>query len=445
MSEGTFYIKVYGCQMNVYDGDRLRAAMNGMGWSEAEEIDGADFAIFVTCSIRDKAEQKVISELGRFRQQWESNKRPAFAVVGCMAQRTGEGLTRRFPWVRVVAGPRSLGAVPEAIAASRKGGGAVLLLDESPTELTDLACVPETRENAHKAYITISHGCDQFCSYCIVPYVRGRFGSRAPGSVLEEARRLVARGAGEITLIGQNVNSYGADFARDPKLSGYRFARLLADVSEIEGLKRLRFTTSHPVDFTDDILDVMASGKNVCPSINLPVQSGSDKVLREMNRKYRRDEYLAAIGRIRAALPDVGLTTDLIVGFPGESEEEFGESVSLLERVRFDLVHTAAYSPRDGTPAAARSDQVPKRDRARRLAAVNAIQARISAGINAPLVGETFEVLLDEAAPKGEGLLQGRTVSDKVVLVSAPAGMTGTLRSVRITGSSAWCLEGELI
>jgi tRNA-2-methylthio-N6-dimethylallyladenosine synthase len=430
--------------MNAYDGDRLRGAMTGLGWTESDDVMDADAVIFVTCSIRDKAEQKVISELGRFRPSWEKNRRPKVALVGCMAQRTGADLARRFPWIRVVAGPRSLGDVP-ALVAESMDGGLFLRLDGDPSERADLECAPVPKNNPHKAFITIAHGCDQFCSYCIVPYVRGRFASRSREDVLNEAGGLVSRGALEITLIGQNVNTYGRDFDGGGYGKRYRFADLLDDVSNIKGLMRLRFTTSHPVDFSGDILDVMKCRPNVCPGINLPVQAGSDKVLREMNRKYTRAEYLSTVEKIRAALPEVGLTTDLIVGFPGESEEEFEESVSLIEETRFDLVHTAAYSPREGTPAAARADQIERPERARRLSKINEIQSRISSEINRTQTGRVLEVLFDEAAPKGEGLLQGRTVTDKVVLVRAPAEMAGRFRPVRITGAGPWCLEGELL
>lgn len=443
MTRRTFSIKVYGCQMNAYDGDRLRAALLAQGWEETHEAEHADFAIFVTCSIRDKAEHKVISELGRFRPFWEEGRRPMVALLGCMAQRIGGEMARKFPWVRVVAGPRHLGAVPEAIRSALEQEAQIVLRDEDPQALDDLDCVPVRKANPHKAFVTIAHGCDQFCSYCIVPYVRGRFGSKDPDVIVQEVRSLVEKGAVEVTLLGQNVNTYGKDFSGH--LAGYRFARLLADVATTEHVRRLRFTTSHPVDFTDDILETMQAHANICPGINLPVQAGSDRVLHEMNRKYTRADYLAAVRKIRDALSEVGLTTDLIVGFPGETEADFEASVSLLEEVRFDLVHTAAYSAREGTPAATRTDQIPGRERVRRLRVVNDLQQRISAEINESLRGRIFEVLLDEPAPRGNGLLQGRTVTDKVVLVKAGLELIGTVRNVRITDSSPWCLEGELL
>lgn len=439
----SFAIRIFGCQMNVYDGDRMRSAMTAQGWREVDTPEDADFTIYITCSIRDKAEQKVVSELGRFKPLWESERRPKIALLGCMAQRTGLNIMKRFPWVRVTAGPRSLGAVPGAIAASHSDGSAHIHLDDDPRSLDDLSCIPTLAANRHKAYVTIAHGCDQFCSYCIVPYVRGRFGSRHHEEILGEMKTLAAGGVFEITLIGQNVNTYGRDFTQGKK---YPFAHLLRDAAEINGLRRIRFTTSHPIDFTDDILEVMENRSDViCPSINLPVQAGSDKVLREMNRKYTRDEYLATVKKIRSALPDVGLTSDLIVGFPGETDEEFEESLSLLKEVRFDLVHTAAYSPRDGTPAAARTDQVPREERALRLLRVNKLQEGISKEINDSLIGRKYSVLIDEPLQKGGGLLQGRTPTDKVVLINAPNELIGEFKDVRITGSTSWCLEGELL
>jgi tRNA-2-methylthio-N6-dimethylallyladenosine synthase len=439
VGEKYFSIKVIGCQMNDYDGDKLRGEMLSRGWAESAAED-ADFVIMLTCCVRDRAEQKAMSELGKFGKLWRRDGRPRIALLGCMASRVGAEVAKKFPWVRVVAGPDCLPLVPDAIEDSHSSGARRVISAEGGAAQSVSQCAPKAKSNRHKAYITIANGCDQFCSYCIVPYVRGRFSSRARGEILSEASRLVESGVIEITLLGQNVNTYGKDLG-----AGYRFADLLAEVASISGLRRLRFTTSHPSDFTDDILDVMASAPNVCPGINLPVQAGSDKVLREMNRRYTRGEYIGLVRRIREALPEVGLSTDLIVGFPGETEAEFEQSAALLEELRFDLAHTAAYSPREGTPAARRSDQIPAQEKARRLAKVNGIQTEISREINSSLVGRDFEVLLDEPAPKGEGLLQGRTEADKVVLVKCPAELAGTFQTARITGSSPWCLEGELI
>ena len=443
--ERTFSIRVIGCQMNDYDGDKLRGELSSLGWKETPE-DDAEFVIFFTCSVRERAEQKALSEIGKFGRDWESKRKPQVALLGCMAARIGDAAAKRFPWITVSAGPSHIGLVPGAMARALADGTRFIMTDETKTPTSSLSCIPKTANNRHKAYLTIANGCDQFCSYCIVPYVRGRFESRPPGEIMDEAREMANNGVVEITLLGQNVNRYGRDFADEHNVrSEYGFAKLLSEVASIDGLRRVRFTTSHPSDFTDDILDVMRTRANICPSINLPVQAGSDKVLREMNRGYTRDGYLALVRRIREAFPEMGLTTDLIVGFPGETEDEFEQSVALFEEIRFDLAHTAAYSPREGTPASRRTDQVPADERKRRLVRANEVQTRISKEINSSLVGRVYETLLDEPAKKGEGLLQGRTVTDKVVLVKAPAEYIGTFRNVKVTGSSPWCLEGEII
>jgi tRNA-2-methylthio-N6-dimethylallyladenosine synthase len=427
--------------MNVHDGDKLRGELLSRGWREADDENGADFVVFFTCSVRERAEQKAASEMGKFGKKWKKSRRPCLAFLGCMAARVGSAMARKFPWIAVTAGPAHIGLVPDAMDRALETGEKFIA--GSGTDVAgSISCAPKSRGNPHKAYVTVANGCDQFCAYCIVPYVRGRFASRAPEDVIGEARALVRNGAAEITLLGQNVDAYGKDF--DGGGRG-RFASLLDGVSSIDGLRRVRFATSHPSDFTDDILDVMRDRPNICPSINLPVQAGSDRVLREMNRRYTKDEYVSLVRRIRAALPESSITTDLIVGFPGETEEDFEESVALFEELRFDLAHTAAYSPREGTPAASRADQVPPAERARRLVKLNGVQTEISRKINASMVGRTYEVLLDEPSPKGEGLLQGRTATDKVVLVRAPLEMAGAFRAARVIGSGPWCLEGELV
>jgi tRNA-2-methylthio-N6-dimethylallyladenosine synthase len=432
---GTFNINVFGCQMNVYDADKLRAALLGMGWTQGEP-GGSDVEVYVTCSIRDKAEQKVLSEIGR---HGRSKERPLVALVGCMAQRTGGELVRRFPWVKVVAGPRHLGKVPEALERSLADGEVRLLLDEDPREVDDLCCTPHVEEGAVRGYVTIAHGCDHFCAYCIVPYVRGRFRSRDPEGIVEEVRQLVARGVREITLLGQNVNRYGKDLPGGPQFPG-----LLEMVARVEGISRIRFATNHPVDFSRELVDVMARCEKVCPSINLPVQSGSDRVLKLMGRGYTRDEYLSMVALLRDNLPEVGITSDLIVGFPGETQEDFEESLSLLEEVRFDLVHTAAYSVRPGTRAERMEGHLDVSTKAERLNRVNQLQARISLEINRSKVGRVYPVLVEGPAPKGEGLWQGRTPQDKVVLFNGPSKV-GEEVPVRITSALAWYLQGELI
>lgn len=432
-----FFIRVFGCQMNSYDGDRLRTAMNHMGWTESAEEE-ADVVMLVTCSIREKAEQKAASEIGRYDLQRRRTGKPAVVLVGCMAQRIGREMAKKFPCVKLVSGPRHLGLVPQAAAEITPDCAPRLFMDDDPRALIDLEVVPTARTNPFKAYVTITYGCDRFCSYCIVPYVRGRLQSRAHEDILNEVKTLIEGGAREITLLGQNVDAYGKDLK-----NGYGFASLLADTAALPGLERLRFATSHPKDFDADILDVMRDNPTICRAINLPVQSGSDRILREMNRGYTSGQYLELVDRIKAALPDVSLTTDLIVGFPGETEEDFRDSYRLLETVKFDIVHTAAYSPREGTRAAVMDGQIDNRVKAARLNEMNALQASIARGSNEQYVGRDFEILADGWAPRGEGKIQGRTMTDKVVIIPGDESDFGKTIPVTITRASHWSLEGE--
>lgn len=434
-----FCMKVYGCQMNVYDADKIRTDLLKRGCVESKEEE-ADTVIYVGCSIRDKAEHKVWSQLGRHSDRWEQERKPSVAVLGCIAQNVGQQMAERFPWVQLIAGPRHIGQVPQAIVDMVGSMEERSLLDEDQKLFLDLETAPLRRDNPWKAFLTIAHGCDNFCTYCIVPYVRGRFMSRPPEEILDEARQLVQDGVKEITLLGQNVNSYGTDFK-----DGYRFSHLLRDVSSINGLRLLRFATSHPKDFTEDIVEVMAKSNIICPGINLPIQSGSDRIIKKMNRKYDLATYTATVEMIRKKLPDAGLTSDLIVGFPGETEEDFNDSVKALEKFRFDLVHTAAYSPREGTKAALMEDQVPEPEKKRRLNVINDLQSKIAFEINQQLVGKKYTLLVDDHAPKGDSLFQGRTPSDKVVLFTADENSLGRFAEVEIVRAEHWCLHGKIL
>ena len=435
----SFAIKVFGCQMNSYDGDRIRTSMIHMGWKEVSE-ENADVIILVTCSIREKAEQKVASEIGRYDLRYRKTGSPAVALVGCMAQRIGLSISKKFQCVRLVSGPRHLGLVPQGIEDSLSDGAQRFFMDDDPRALEDLEVVPTERTNPFKAYVTITYGCDRFCTYCIVPYVRGRLQSRGHNEIIKEIEELAASGVSEITLLGQNVDAYGKD-----KKGEYGFASLLRDVSKIEGIGRLRFATSHPKDFDEDILEVMAGTPSICRAINLPVQSGSDRILKEMNRGYTRSQYLELVRRIRTVLPDVSLTTDLIVGFPQETEDDFRDSYDLLKELRFDIVHTAAYSPREGTKAAVMEGQIDNKVKAARLNEINALQSQIARELNEEYVGRTVEILVDGPAPRGEGSFQGRTKTDKVVIVKGSPECMGSYMDVKIIRASHWSLEGEII
>ena len=435
----SFAVKVFGCQMNAYDGDRIRTSMIHMGWEEVSE-ENADAVILVTCSIREKAEQKVASEIGRYDVRYRKTGSPAVVLVGCMAQRIGLSISKKFACVRLVSGPRHLGLVPRGIEDALSDGSQRFFMDDDPRALEDLEVVPTQRDNPFKAYVTITYGCDRFCTYCIVPYVRGRLQSRGHNEIIKEIEVLASSGVSEITLLGQNVDAYGKD-----KKGEYGFASLLKDVSKIEGIRRLRFATSHPKDFDEDILEVMAGTPSICRAINLPVQSGSDRILKEMNRGYTRSQYIELVKRIRSVLPDVSLTTDLIVGFPQETEEDFKDSYDLLKELRFDIIHTAAYSPREGTKAAIMEGQIDNKVKAARLNEINALQSQLARELNEEYVGRKFDILVDGPAPRGEGSLQGRTKTDKVVIVKGGPEYMGRYMDVKITRASHWSLEGEII
>lgn len=432
-----FTLRVFGCQMNAYDGDRLRTAMVHRGWEEAPDA-AADAVLLVTCSIREKAEQKVASEIGKYDASYRKNGSPAVILVGCMAQRAGAEMAKKFRCVRLVSGPRHLGLVPQGIEDAMEDGKTRFFMDDDPRELQDLAVVPTERNNPFKAYVTITYGCDRFCSYCIVPHVRGRLQSRPRAEILSEIETLASQGVVEVSLLGQNVDAYGKD-----KRDGYGFAKLLKDVSGIKGIRRIRFYTSHPGDFDEDILTVMAETPPICRAVNLPVQSGNDRILKEMNRGYTSGDYMALAQKMREKLPGISLTTDLIVGFPGETESEYRDSYNLLRGLRFDIVHTAAYSPRPGTRAAVMDGQLDVRTKAARLNEINKMQSAIARELNEAYIGGEEEILLDGPAPRGDGLLQGRTMTDKVVIVKGGPEYIGKFAKVRITGASHWSLEGE--
>ncbi len=454
-----FSSKVYGCQMNVYDSEKIRSALISRGWTEVAYDDdnksNADLVIITGCSVRAKAEQKVWSEIGRYVML---KNPPVVALTGCIAQSLGKKALSRFPWVKLVAGPRHIGLLPDALerlmTSEINNKIKINLLDDDPREYFNLDTdINSTcRLGKHRAYVTIAHGCDNFCTYCIVPYVRGRFMSRPFNDIMNEIHALVDDGVREITLLGQNVNSYGKDLG----VNNLNFASLLKSVARIDGLDLVRFQTSLPQDFTEEIVEVMATEPSVCPSVNLPVQSGSDRVLKLMNRKYTRDEYLAKIEMLRKAVPDVGITTDLIVGFPGETESDFEDSLDILRRVKFDLVHSAAYSERDGTRAATMPDSVPQNVRMERLNKLNALQDAITLEINEGLSGKEYKILVDDADNNindinSENLaFQGRTPSDKVVILKGTENnrdldLSGKFVDVKITEISSWCLFGEII
>src|SRR5580693_10432501 len=423
----TFYIETFGCQMNAHDSEKVVGTLLKQGYVQKETPAEAELVLYNTCSIRDKAEQKVFNRLQQFKR--EAGKGKTFAVLGCVAQQEGEKIFERAPHVSLVAGSASYAKLPEMLVQLEAGNRRVTGLSLDTTDTFD---TPFTRrDNPHRAYITIIEGCDKSCAYCVVPFTRGPERSRTGASVLAEARGLADSGYTEVQLLGQNVNSY-----RDPSPAGWDFAALLARVGEIQGIRRVRYTTSHPRDFTKAIVDAMDANAVLCNHVHLPVQSGSTRVLAAMQRLYTRDQYMQRIGWIKQARRSMALTTDIIVGFPGETEADFTETLKLLDEVEYDSLFSFKYSPRPNTAALAMEDKIPEEEKTRRLTILNEKQRAIQIRRNTELIGGVEEVLV-EGRHEALGQWIGRTSQNRTLNFTHPdAGGTsllGTYMNVRVT------------
>jgi len=434
----TFYIETFGCQMNFHDSEKVVGTLISEGYQQVEREEDADLIVYNTCSIRDKAEQKVFHRLADFKKLHKEGKR--FAVLGCVAQQEGEKIFERAPYVSLVAGSASYRNLPNMLVQLGDGATRITGLDDRQTEQT-FDTEFTVRSNPHRGYITIIEGCDKFCAYCVVPYTRGKERSRTSDSVLGEARRMAEAGFTDVQLLGQNVNSYA-----DPSHKK-SFAELLAAVGEIPGIRRVRFTTSHPRDFTKDIVDAIDAVSTLCDHVHLPVQSGSSRVLDAMFREYTREEYLNRIAWMKAARREISITTDTIVGFPGETEDEFRETLTLLTEVGYDGVFSFKYSPRPNTPALQYADSIPDAEKSRRLQILQEHQREIQRASYRRHVGQVLEVMV-EGKNSARGQLIGRTSQNKTlnfVLNGHPEPQTGDYVSVRVTHSFPNSLLGELV
>ncbi len=433
----TFYIETFGCQMNFHDSEKVVGTLVSQGYSQVESEQDAGLILYNTCSIRDKAEQKVFLRLAEFRKLQKQGKR--FAVLGCVAQQEGEKIFEKAPHVSMVAGSASYRNLPEMLTQIESGSHRVTGLDDRQTDQT-FETEFTARGNAHRGYITVIEGCDKFCAYCVVPYTRGKERSRTADSVLREARQMADAGFTDVQLLGQNVNSY-----KDPsgKMS---FAELLRAVGEVEGIKRVRFTTSHPRDFTKDIIEAIDSVPTLCDHVHLPVQSGSSKVLREMFREYTREQYLERIAWMKSTRRPISITTDVIVGFPGETEAEFEETLTLLDEVQYDGVFSFKYSPRPNTPALKYIDTVPEAEKSRRLQILMEHQREIQRINYRKHIGQVIEVMVEaENATRAQWI--GRTSQNKTLNFSVPAGVQpeiGSYYHVLVTQAFPNSLAGEL-
>ena len=434
--DNTFYLETFGCQMNVHDSEKVAGVLMGRGYKQVETIDAARLVLYNTCSIREKAAQKIYSRLGAYRKYPGEEK--IIGVLGCVAQQEGEEIFERSPWVRLVCGSASYSKLPDLLHELESGNRRVMGLDKDTEDTFETEIT--RRDNPFRAYLTIIEGCDKACSYCVVPFTRGPERSRASSSVLEEVRRLADAGYSEIQLLGQTVNSY-----RDPSTNPITFAELLVAVAAVQGIRRVRFTTSHPRDFGRDIVEAIDVTPQVCDHVHLPVQSGSTRVLRAMLRTYTREEYLEKIALIRAARRTISVTSDIIVGFPGETEEDFEETLSLLDVAQYDGVFAFQYSPRPNTSAQHMPDAIPEEEKGRRLARLMDRQREIQQVRNDALVGQTFEVLVD-AASRRAGNWSGRCSNNQMLNFTSPRqNLLGEYVQVRVTSAGPISLIGEQI
>jgi tRNA-2-methylthio-N6-dimethylallyladenosine synthase len=389
----TYQVRTYGCQMNVHDSERLSGLLEDAGYRRAEDGSDADIVVFNTCAVRENADNKLYGNLSHLAPRKQADPNMQIAVGGCLAQKDRDSVLRRAPWVDVVFGTHNIGSLPTLLERARHNRAAQVEIVEALQEFP--STLPATRESAYAAWVSISVGCNNTCTFCIVPSLRGKEVDRRPGDILAEVQTLADQGVLEVTLLGQNVNAYGVSFA-DPKLPRDRsaFAKLLRACGDVEGLERVRFTSPHPAEFTDDVIEAMAQTPNVCPTLHMPLQSGSDRILKAMRRSYRADRYLGIIDKVRAAIPDAAITTDLIVGFPGETEEDFQATLDVVERSRFAAAFTFQYSIRPGTPAAEMPDQLPKAVVTERYQRLIDLQERISLEENQAQIGRAVELLV---------------------------------------------------
>lgn len=427
-------ILTYGCQMNVADSERMAGLLRQIGYTLTDDADNADLILFNTCCVRATAEDKVFGQIGRFKALKRLKPSLIIGVTGCMAQKEGANLIKRAPHIDFVLGTGQNSEVARVVQSLELERRHVVDISnvsgEIPSEVFPI------RNGQVSTFVPIMYGCNNFCTYCIVPYVRGRERSRQPEEIFSEVKQAVAEGFKEITLLGQNVNSYAG---------GMTFAELLSNVDKISGVERLRFMTSHPKDLSDELIAAIANGQHICEHIHLPVQYGSDKILRRMNRVYTVEKYLRLVEKIRDAVPNVSLTTDLIVGFPGETDEDFSETLNFLRTVKFDAAFTFIYSKRSGTPAATFENQIDDETKHRRLDELMKVQNEISLAKNFALIDSVVEVLVEGESKTDAEIFTGRTRSNKIVLFNHGDEHAGDLVKLKVTQAQTWLLKGDIV
>jgi tRNA-2-methylthio-N6-dimethylallyladenosine synthase len=437
---GAFLIRTFGCQMNEHDSERIGGMLKSDGMTRTEDVADARVVVLNTCAIRENADNKLYGNLGHLKPLKAKNPDLRIVVAGCLAQKDQGTIQEKAPWVDVVVGTHALPHLLELLRRAEEDGPQM-----DVAEYTELfpSALPAAREDAFRAWVSIAVGCDNACTFCIVPFVRGAQRSRAIGDVLAEIQGLARQGVVEVTLLGQNVNTYGRDVTVPGTSRRPLFAELLRQVNEVDGLRRIRFTSPHPHDFTPDVIDAMAESEKVCEHIHFPLQSGSDAVLKAMQRSYRRERYLGWLDAIRAAIPDVAVSTDIIVGFPGETEDDFAQTLDVVGRARFDSAYTFQYSPRPGTRAASMLDQIPKEVVQERFDRLVVLQGAISLEKAQAQVGTEPEVLVEGTGSRRSST-QARTRTNRIVHLSEPID-PGTFVTARITDAASHHLTGEVV
>jgi len=440
MTDRRYLIRTFGCQMNEHDSERIGGVLTADGMTPTDDPGDARVIVLNTCAIRENADNKLYGNLGHLKPLKDRRPELRIVVAGCLAQKDQGEIQRKAPWVDVVVGTHALPHLLDLLDRAERDGPQM-----DVREYTDVfpSALPAARADGVRAWVSIATGCDNACTFCIVPFVRGAQRSRAMGDIIAEVQGLGASGVLEVTLLGQNVNTYGRDVTVPDSARRPLFADLLRMVNQIDGIERVRFTSPHPHDFTPDVIDAMAASEKVCEHIHFPLQSGSDRVLKAMQRSYRRDRYLAWLERIRDVIPSIAVSTDIIVGFPGETEEDFAATLDVVERAGFDSAYTFQYSPRPGTRAASMPDQVPKEIVQERFDRLVALQTAITAERNRRQVGEVVEVLV-EGDGKRAGSTQSRTRTNRIVHLREPLA-AGTFAMVEITDSAAHHLLGRVV
>ena len=438
LKDKTFFLKTYGCQMNEHDSENMKGLLKELGMKEVKDFEDADLIMLNTCSIRENAHNKVFGMLGRIKHLKQTKKDIVVGITGCMTQEevVANEIKDKYKWMDFVLGTHNIHKLGDVVASSFKERH--LTIEAPSIEGDIIESMPVERENKYKAYVNIMYGCDKFCTYCIVPYTRGKQRSRNKDDIIKEVKELKEQGYKEVTLLGQNVNAYGKDLN-----TNYNMANLLEDIAKIN-IERVRFMTSHPWDFTDEMIDIIAKYPNIMPSIHLPVQSGNTNILKLMGRRYTKEEYLTLFNKLKGKIKNVSISTDIIVGFPNETQEQFEDTIDLVNKCKFDLAYTFIFSKRVGTPAEKMKDEITQEEKEQRLYRLNDLINKYALENNKKLENKIVKVLVEAPSDK-EGYLMGYTDTNKLVNLKGPETILGQIVNVKINEAKTWSLNGEYV